>query len=126
MENFRELLKEYNEKKKMLCAEFSRTFTTTVAEMFIEGVDTISFPMYTMYFNDGEECTFHVYFDNVEINGESMYDKDFQQEEDDMISKIGKIVEEIPEKFFKDVFGDHILLTIYRDGEFSTSHYSHD
>mgnify|MGYP003545251458 FL=1 len=126
MEKFRELLKEYNEKKKMLCAEFSRTFTTTVAEMFIEGVDTISFPMYTTYFNDGEECTFHVYFDNVEINGESMYDKDFQQEEDDMISKIGKIVEEIPEKFFKDVFGDHILLTIYRDGEFSTSHYSHD
>jgi len=126
MEKFRELLKEYNEKKKMLFAEFSRTFTTTVAEMFIEGVDTISFPMYTMYFNDGEECTFYVYFDNVEINGESMYDKDFQQEEDDMISKIGKIVEEIPEKFFKDVFGDHILLTIYRDGEFSTSHYSHD
>jgi len=122
MEKFRELLKEYNEKKKMLFAEFSRTFTTTVAEMFIEGVDTISFPMYTMYFNDGEECTFYVYFDNVEINGESMYDKDFQQEEDDMISKIGKIVEEIPEKFFKDVFGDHILLTIYRDGEFSTSH----
>lgn len=126
MEKFRELLKEYNEKKKMLFAEFSRTFTTTVAEMFIEGVDTISFPMYTMYFNDGEECTFYVYFDNVEINRESMYDRDFQQEEDDMISKIGKIVEEIPEKFFKDVFGDHILLTIYRDGEFSTSHYSHD
>ena len=126
MEKFRELLKEYNEKKKMLFAEFSRTFTTTVAEMFIEGVDTISFPMYTMYFNDGEECRFHVYFDNVEINRESMYDRDFQQEEDDMISKIGKIVEEIPEKFFKDVFGDHILLTIYRDGEFSTSHYSHD
>jgi hypothetical protein len=111
MEKFRELLKEYNEKKKMLFAEFSRTFTTTVAEMFIEGVDTISFPMYTMYFNDGEECTFYVYFDNVEINGESMYDRDFQQEEDDMISKIGKIVEEIPEEFFKDVFGDHILLT---------------
>jgi hypothetical protein len=126
MEKFRELLKEYNEKKKMLFAEFSRTFTTTVAEMFIEGVDTISFPMYTMYFNDGEECTFYVYFDNVEINRESMYDRDFQQEEDDMISKIGKIVEEIPEEFFKDVFGDHILLTIYRDGEFSTSHYSHD
>jgi len=107
-------------------AEFSRTFTTTVAEMFIEGVDTISFPMYTMYFNDGEECTFYVYFDNVEINGESMYDRDFQQEEDDMISKIGKIVEEIPEEFFKDVFGDHILLTIYKDGDFSTRHYSHD
>jgi len=126
MEKFRELLKEYNEKKKMLFAEFSRTFTTTVAEMFIEGVDTISFPMYTMYFNDGEECTFYVYFDNVEINGESMYDRDFQQEEDDMISKIGKIVEEIPEEFFKDVFGDHILLTIYKDGDFSTRHYSHD
>lgn len=119
-----------------------------------EDIHDIGFHAYTMYFNDGEECNFHVHADEIEqlmINGsdEHLWDVDSDSKEyffSDKIYPNGYSAGSIPNpnydaektKAFTDLldfinnipeeiwkdFGDHSTFRIYRDGSVKLFDYS--
>jgi hypothetical protein len=123
-------------------------------EEFTE-IQAITWAQYTPYFNDGDECVFstrEVYFVPAEIPTEELEEygdvKDLSEWEYEEISysanyglcadwlekpspKLKKSMKAIynfvyhNDKFFKDIFGDHVKVFITRDGV-TVTEYEHD
>jgi hypothetical protein len=107
--------------------------TATLFEKY-PTLESISWNQYTPYFNDGDSCSFsaHTDYTDITIDGveetwvwvgsncvspESVYEQvalDFRG-----------ITEHIPEEVFEDMFGDHVRVTITKDG-ITTDDYDHD
>lgn len=43
-----------------------------------------------------------------------------------ILKEFSDLLESIDDEFFKDLFGDHVLVTVYADGEIETEEYEHD
>jgi len=109
-------------------------------------IKQLSWPQYTDHWNDGEECTFSVHTDidyNILINGESVEENKTYQDRvfadrvwipnpdcnlllRGLIEEFVEILEMIPSEFMKDLFGDHVLVTINNNGTITTEEYEHD
>lgn len=75
--DIQEQIAEFNKKRKELVENLKSSFGEIIKSCF-EGqdlVNKISFRAYTIYFNDGEECTYSVYndIDNIDFNDEDFY-----------------------------------------------------
>lgn len=142
-------LSELEEKRKVALEEIRKEFPTLLIPIFQKSklITSIGWTQYTPYFNDGEECTFGVHNDSLLINGEDEYDLEWYSWKIDEYLKSGKyadekdkwnideykIVEEfkevlsqIPEDFYKELFGDHSEVTVKADGTIATEQYEHD
>lgn len=158
------VLEQYKQLKQALL-EKRQEFSKVAKEALTEGAKTVfdSHPVlekfgwnqYTPYFNDGDACTFSVYSDCPDLNGENYDDLHYQTKE--WCSESRKYVDKrentfkgTPEEFeavknlmaagdsvkafltqfdddlLKDIFGDHVTVTINRDGTVETDHYEHD
>lgn len=51
---------------------------------------------------------------------------DFNKEDGEIFIQIKSLLQEIPEEFLKDLFGDHSKITINKDGTISVDEYEHD
>jgi len=105
-----ELIKE---KAKAVFAEFPK-------------VESFSWTQYTPYFCDGETCYFGVNSYDIDINEDPSWDA----EKASLISKAGigqleDIIEEFDKDDMEDLFGDHVKVTISRNG-IEVSEYDHD
>lgn len=95
-------------------------------------LESFSWRQFTPYWNDGEECTFEVYGEYPRINGlDDDFDEedtDLKREEFDNLSEIvSSFIYDYDQEYLKEVFGDHVRVTIYSDGEIEVSEYtSHD
>lgn len=119
-------------------------------------IESFSWAQYTPYYNDGDECVFSARTDrdSVDVNGESLEDRDEdpndpspdyddyktpeQQKEWSRIYNAWRdrrggshaVVEEFLSQFdddeLKDMFGDHIEVSVYRDGTVETTDYEHE
>lgn len=92
-------------------------------EVFKKFPDLKSFAwtQYTPYFNDGDVCVFEVYRHYPYLNGSD--DQEYDSAEADEISKLLGAFEEDD---LKAAFGDHVKVTIHRDGKVETEDYEHD
>jgi hypothetical protein len=137
-EEFAELKKAHLEKSKVM-------FTNITTKLFDKHPKLVSFGwrQYTPYFNDGEECTFSAHTDEPDINGINGYDvnfgdemlNDYSKERDPVTKQYPKIknpsydlelhaahkdVEEfldnIDDSVLRDLFGDHVEVTVKKDG----------
>lgn len=97
---------------------------------------------YTPYFNDGDTCVFGVYSDEPDINDKCGYDLDSGLEYDASTRKwvqvrdpdpyiklqvvVAKLLNGFDEDDMKHMFGDHVRVTVRRDGEIDVDDYSHD
>lgn len=110
---------------------------------------------YTPYFNDGDECIFRVNSDYPLLNGEDYDDLHYKVRKWDSVSgmyverslkefegtleefnvsvklvEAGRSVTEFLSSFdddlLKDIFGDHVVVTISRNGIVNTDFYEHD
>lgn len=110
---------------KELQAEFPKLF----AEFFEKSnkLDSFSWDQYTPYFNDGDSCHFHVH-EIRRINDEDIYDleEELSPELDEIINQIQEILNSIPDEFMEDLFGDHMTVTVKRDGTIKTEECVHD
>jgi hypothetical protein len=127
LENFNVINEEYK-------AKLQDTFQKAFAAFWEEHpkIVSVSWLQYTDYFNDGEECIFRardmVPFTNRMVkkdNWNSTYiDRyDYVPDKDDMseseynsaIDALDKILE-LPSNVFLDTYGDHVRVTVYKDG----------
>jgi hypothetical protein len=146
-------LKVFEEKKKALVEELRKEFPTMFNELFEQSarIDSFTWRQYTPYFNDGDTCEFGVYADDPNINDEDIYDIEWYDwkykyhlrgdkeyanlltdnpnidlVECQLVDDFTKVIEGIPVDFLKDLFGDHCLVTIHRDGSIDVTEYEHD
>jgi hypothetical protein len=129
--DFTELKNKMKEFKKQYQADGQKMFQEYLKELWAtlpEGITSFGFIAYTPYFNDGDTCRYGVYADEPDINGEHYWDleKEDQEKFDDAAEKIASFIHSVPKEIIEAMFGDHVRITIYRDGRTETSDYNHD
>lgn len=141
----KEELAAFQAKREALVAQLRTEFPTLIAPILAESkrIESIGWLQYTPYFNDGDECTFGVHNDDLYINGENEYELDWlnekvwtggkyeknpdvDQEELIVLKNIKEVLGSIPDDFYKDLFGDHSMVTINKNGTIEVSDYDHD
>ena len=140
-------LKAFEKKKKEFVKELRKEFPGLFVELFQESelIKSIGWTAYTDYFNDGEECEFHVHIDYLTINEEDSCEEteflqeeiwnsekqayvpneNFNKKEHQILEKFKKILSKIPKEFMKDLFGDHVEVTINNKGKIKVTEYTH-
>lgn len=51
---------------------------------------------------------------------------DYSESESKIIKDIKSVLKEIPDEFYEDLFGDHVQVTISKDGKIKVTDYEHD
>lgn len=116
MEKIKELLKEY----------FENLFNQ------YEEIQDVSWVQYTPYFMDGDTPYFSVYTDMYDI-----YINDCRLEDhpsfnaslselEKLYGNISNTLSCITNDLFGSMFGDHVKVTLHRDGKITQEHYDHD
>ncbi len=133
-EKIEELQKEYLDIKSKYSKELSEKYVYLFEEVFQKypELKSFSFPAYTPYFNDGDECVFNVY--NVDIiNGIDIYDYDeltnglfSEGAMKNAIEEIDAINYKLDSSIFQAAFGDHSLITVRRNMTVDIDDYEHD
>lgn len=143
----------FDEKKKELVEGLQKNFPALFQPIFdkTDKIDSISWRQYTPYFNDGEPCEFNVYIDYLDINGEGEDEIDtidwrikyylageekyanLLEENPELDIDLYTNIEEfkeslgkIPDEFYLKLFGDHVKVTIYKNGSIEVEEYQHD
>jgi len=95
-------------------------------------LESFGWQQYTPYFNDGDPCVFSVYADYPAINGyDYNHDKGeltgvTEEEAEELRKLVGSFLNEVPNDIMESMFGDHVSVTVHRDGSVDTEEYSHD
>lgn len=148
LETIKQKLEVIEEQKKAMVAELQTEFPKLFTELFQKSklINSFTWRQYTPYFNDGDSCEFGVYADSCDINGEDYdelewyswkvkydeyreelkEDKNVNIEESLIVDEFVEVVNTIPEEFLKDLFGDHVKVTVNRDGTVEVEDYDHD
>jgi hypothetical protein len=138
-----DLKKQVQEAAKEFFADGSKTFFEEHPT-----IESFGWAQYTPYFNDGDPCYFGVNRDReaVFVNDVRGYDVDTgvawpgynapQAQKDAYVKAVDEAlvdyqaVEDFLSVFSEDdleeMFGDHIKVTVYRDGRCETTDYEHD
>ncbi|KAA2242857.1 hypothetical protein F0L74_10030 [Chitinophaga agrisoli] len=139
MDKIKQSLAEFEEKKKAYVAELQKEFPGIIQPLLLQcdQIKSISWTQYTPYFNDGDECTFGVHNDDLEVNGQDLYDlegyelsysrKDREPSQlERAVDDIRSALSEIPDDFYLALFGNHVKVTINRDGTIEKEEYEHE
>lgn len=135
----KDIVRDYERIKKELFKSISDKLGGEFQQIFDRYPDLKSFgwAQYTPYFNDGDECVFGVHCDpdNIYINDELGYDL-YEYTDGKRIyptpwtetasDEIADLISEIPEEILKATYGDHVQVTVKRNGKVTTDDYSHD
>lgn len=128
MDRFADLKSEMEELRRQMQERGKEVFRTESANLFNDFPDLVSFSwrQYTPYFNDGDECVFSVqdyptveFSDGDLLEDWSSYSRKYQENENethmDAADAVQELVSAIPEEVMKDIFGDHVSVTVYKD-----------
>ena len=140
-------LQAFNAKKQELVESLRKDFPALLAPLFEKSklINSIGWTQYTPYFSDGDECVFGVNNDEPYVNGHRVYDDEldfldeqigpyndrrpnptYNAEESAIYDDFCSLLHSIPDEFYRDLFGDHALITIHRDGRIEVEEYDHD
>jgi hypothetical protein len=106
-------------------------------------LDSFGWTQYTPYFNDGDTCTFSANIDEPRINGEDQWDlpalrktiglgaarvpnPEFDTELAAAADAVSEFLGGFDSEDFQDMFGDHMQVTVLRDGRLEVAEYEHD
>lgn len=142
--------KEFENKKQVLIEELRKDFPNLLKPLFDKSkkIDYISWTQYTPYFNDGDTCSFSsgagdAYPNNLDwdynhtggydwlsdriyLNDKLVENPEYDKEESNIMVEIREVLEEIPDDFYRDLFGDHVKVTVYKDGRIKVDDYDHE
>lgn len=107
-------IKAKQEEFKNYCHE---QFKLGAKELFEQNPELKSFGFkgYVPYFNDGDECTYSAYVDYPDINGESGYDIEYDEDKKEFVSlqeKVKDFLQNFDDEFYQSVFGSHAEVTV--------------
>ena len=124
-EKFKKLVDEINKLKEELTQKAQDGLMECLEELFKQHpeVKKIQFTAYTPYWNDGEECTYWCNASSASIN-DSEDDWDGEDEDEDEYPEVSQEVIDIfqealgqlDDDTWKDIVGDHALVTITPEG----------
>lgn len=125
MNKIDEVIKSFKVAKEQFIENVKAIFVEEAKKFFEDnpGVESIYWTQYTPYWNDGEECTFSrhdhdfTYFDDVEDKRNTEY-RAFD-------SEFSVVIDRIPNEIYLDMFGDHVEVSISRDG-INVQGYNHE
>ena len=122
-------------------------FKDVSAELFAENPDLISFgwKQRTPYFNDGDECVFSAltdepavsfkadgltvevafYGEDMRVNGQEHESEAYYKEYQRYAKEVTKFLGIFEDDDLKAIFGDHVEVTVTRNGS-TTEEYNHD
>lgn len=145
MSNFAKLSEEFSKAKQYLMSKGKSMIENEFKAIFERHpeINAVKWTQYTPYFNDGEECIFGVHDFSVanvtdpdrlsawgEIDDEQ--EGEFVVGWNELKEKYGDIRElesfassDFGEDIFKDTFGNHVVVTVTREG-IDVSDYDHD
>lgn len=144
-ENIQKMISSYELMKAKLIEELRNSIGEAFKKILenAQTFKTISWTQYTDYFNDGEECNFHAHVDSLYIDDEYMpenYKKqiwvsgkpksgyqpnpNYNQHDGEIIENFGDFLNNIPEEFLKEVFGNHVQITVNINGTFNITDYT--
>lgn len=147
LEQIKTELEVFNKKRQESVETLRNDFPKLLKPLFDKSklIDSVGWTEYTPYFNDGEECHFSVgdmdyvngeYIDDIEWyswkHNRDNYKKELERntsinfEECQIVEEFRHVLRSIPDEFYRDLFGDHCLVTVSRDGTINISHYDHD
>lgn len=134
MSKLSELKKQFEDIEKKIQVEGKAAFQEAAQAIFTKypKLNTFGWTQYTPFFNDGDECVFSVHSDYPYIN-EYHYDYDeedlqglTEEEAKNIREEVSEILQSIPEDAMKAIFGNHVHVTVSRDGSIETESYDHD
>lgn len=150
LERIKSQIQEFEVKRKVLVSELQKEFPQILEPLFEQSkrIKSIGWTQFTPYFNDGDECRFRVNIGDIDelfINGDRVWDLEdennwisakidyfskpnpnFDSDEYQILCQINELLNNIPEDFYKDLFGDHCQVTIYKDGRIQVSEWAHE
>lgn len=130
IEKVKQRVAEIEAKRSEMLKDLQQEFPELLKSAFDKHptVEKVTWRQYTPYFNDGDECTFgaSLGYDDLDINGTNYWDEEEREKVKPMYEDFATILIEIPEEFYKDLFGDHMEVTVNRDGTVETEEYEHD
>jgi hypothetical protein len=130
LDNCNKAIDDYKSKMAELTGEVTKHFSRTIVALMQTGnnIESIRWVQYTPYFNDGETCYFGVYADELDINDKDYYDifDNLSYSDQTIINNITNIIESTPEEIMQSMYGDHVKITIKRNGDVIIDDYDHD
>lgn len=125
-----ELQKQIQEESQAFFKEESKA----IFDKFPE-VKEFSWQQYTVYFNDGDTCSFHVRDYTARINGEEEYNGEYDnageskakaEKFDEAMEAVKELINSIEEDTMLTMFGDHAQVIVRRDGIEIEEYADHD
>lgn len=129
----------FDEKRKELTAQLKKDFPALLAPLFEKypGVKNVRWTQYTPYFNDGDPCEFSTNAGYADLNWDGGEDEEDDEETETVKAETVEVPEgaedefqevlaSIDDSFYKDLFGDHVEVTVSRDGTINVEEYEHD
>ena len=129
MSEFNKIKEMYDSFKSDFQTKLKEAFMNDLQEFFKEypEVETITFPAYTPYFNDGEECVYKANVYAAEINGYDEYDGPKTGKVDKKMYEIViEMISEVDDDIWEDMVGDHVKVTLSREGVSTEEYSDHD
>lgn len=153
LEDFKKELDKLVKIKEEFLEKLRKQFPNLLKTLFDKSdkIESIGWTQYTPWFNDGDACTFSVHTDCLYINGEYDEDieeldwripyylkghKDYQNVFEDnpkadlefynQVEEFKEFLGSIPDDIYLDLFGDHVEVTVYKNGSIDVSECDHD
>lgn len=121
----RELIQQFKDIKQQTIDSIAEAINAKFRELFekVPELESVSWTQYTPYFNDGDICEFSCHLYDAKLNDTDswdFYDHNTRQRipsihDNKIVKEYLQELREIPEEFFKDIYGDHSEITFKRD-----------
>lgn len=110
-------LNEFNAKYDNCILELRDNFAALLVDLFAADVQCVQWEQYTPYFNDGDECHFAVYTPSIYLKDGSEVNKYYTTlQYVELVNTLQNIFKTVVPEVFLSLFGDHVRVTITRDG----------
>lgn len=120
---------QIEELRKSMAVRGKEIFAAETAALFekFPAMETFAWRQYTPYFNDGDTCYFRACIDNdsIFINGRWGNNCELTDEEEPMAKEISDMLYSIGSDNLEQIFGDHMEITVHRNGRVDTEGYEH-
>lgn len=130
IESIKAKVEEINKKREEHLNEVRQGFPAMFAEFFAKStIKSLTWQQYTPYFNDGEECEFSANVRYLVINiGEDNEDDEagLTHEDKKLLDEVKETLCSIDQNFYRDLFGNHVEVTLTAEGVEVVEYSDHD
>lgn len=126
-ENIKKIVENYQDIRKGMMEKCRNLVGDAFRELLEKHpvVQKIMWTQYTPYFNDGDECVFSVHEPEINDLRSWQIGESESQALKTAADEAEKLINMLPEDLLQDVFGDHVQVTVTRDG-ITVDGYNHD